>query len=278
MDVLARLVAQELTNAMGQQFVVDNRPGAGGNLAIEALVKAPADGYTILVVSVGLASNPSLYRKVPYRMEDLSPISLVSEAAMLIMATPALPANTIPELIALAKAKPGTVRSAVLSGGASQFASDTFRFMADIDLLNVPYKGGPQMFIDAMGGNLDLVVLPIPESIQQVKSKRIKALGQTGKKRSALAPDVPTVEEAGLKGYQSTAWHMVVGSSKMPKEIVNRLNQEISKILKNPQTQAKLTNLGIDVIDSSPEQAAAFLKSEHDRFAKLIRWSGTKLE
>ena len=168
MDVLARMMAQGLSEAMGQTFVVDNRPGAGGNLAIEALVKALPNGYTILIGSVGLASNPSLYRKAPFEIDDLVAISLVGEAPLLFMVPPSFPANSIAELIALAKAKPGSIRSAVLSGGASQLASDTFRMMADINVINVPYKAGVQMFVDVTSGNLDVVVLPITESIQHV--------------------------------------------------------------------------------------------------------------
>ncbi|MDB5921575.1 MAG: hypothetical protein JWN13_511 [Betaproteobacteria bacterium] len=278
LDLLARLVGQGLSEATGQPFVVEPRPGAGGNLAIEALVKAPPNGHTILFSGVGVASNPSLYRKVPYEIDDLVAISLVGEAPLFIMAHPSVPANSISELIKLARAKPGSVRSAVLSGGSSQFASDMFRMMANIDMPNVPYKGGMQMFADVIGGHVEVVVLPITESLPHVMAKRVKALAQTGAKRSALAPDIPTVDEAGVKGYSMTAWYLVTGQAKMPQDIVTRLNQEITKVLNQPQVQAKLKALGIDVIGSTPEQAAAFLKSEHQKFAKLTQWTGIKIE
>lgn len=278
LNILTHMVAQGLSEATGQPFVVDARVGAGGNIGIEALLKAPPNGYTILFGAVGLASNPSLYAKVPYKIDDLAAISLVGDSPLLIMANPSLPANSISELIKLAKAKPGTIRSAIFSGGSSQFASDMFRMMADIDMPNVPYKTGVQAFQDVIGGQVEVVVLPIAESLPHVKSKRVKALAQTGAKRSSLAPDIPTLDEAGLKGYELTAWYMVVGSAKMPREIVIRLNQEISKVLKQPQIQTWFKTNGIDIIGSTPEQAAAFLRSEQEKFSKLIRWSGAKVE
>jgi tripartite-type tricarboxylate transporter receptor subunit TctC len=278
LDIMTRVVSQGLSDAMGQTFVVEPRPGAGGNLAIEAMLKAPPTGYTIMFSGVGVASNLSLYRKVPYEIDDLVAISLIGEAPLLIMANPSLPVNSIAELIKLAKAKPGMVRSAILSGGSSQFASEMFRMMADIDMPNVPYKGGGLAFIDVIGGQVETVVLPIAESIQHVRSKRVKALAQTGTKRSALAPEIPTLAEAGLKGYELTAWYMATGPSKMPKEIVTRLNQEITRVLRQPQVQARFKSDGIDIIASSVEQAAAFLKSENEKFAKLVRWSGSRID
>jgi tripartite-type tricarboxylate transporter receptor subunit TctC len=153
-----------------------------------------------------------------------------------------------------------------------------FRMMANIDMPNVPYKGGMQMFADVIGGHVEVVVLPITESLPHVRAKRVKALAQTGAKRSALAPDIPTVDEAGVKGYSMTAWYLVTGPAKMPRDTVTRLNQEITKVLNQPQVQPKLKALGIDVIGSTPEQAAAFLKSEYQKFAKLTQWTGIKIE
>lgn len=277
-NILTHIIGQGLSEATGQAFVVDARAGASGNIAIDALLKAPPNGYTILLSAITLASNPSLYSKVPYTIDDLAAICLVGEAPLLIMANLALPANSISELIELAKAKPGMIRSAVLSGGSSQLASDLFRMMADIDMPNVPYKAGVQMFQDVIGGQLEVVVLPIAESLPQVMSKRVKVLAQTGTKRSALAPDIPTLEEAGLKGYALTTWYMLVGSAKMPREVVSSLNREISKALKQPQIQAWFKTNGIDIIGSSPEQATLFLRSEQEKLAKLIRWSGAKVD
>jgi tripartite-type tricarboxylate transporter receptor subunit TctC len=280
LDVLARVVGQGLAENLGQPFIVEAKPGAGGNLAIEAMLKEKPDGYTLLFSGVGVASNPSLYRPSPYEISDLAAISLVGEAPLLIMATPSLPANTVPELIKLVKSKPGTVRSAILSGGSSQFACDMFRMMAGIgaDMPNVPYKGGTQIFTDVIGGHVEVAVLPLPESLPHVKDKRVKAIAQTGSKRSPLAPDIPTVEEAGIKGYSMTAWYMVTGPAKMPREIVTRLNQEITKVLKQPATQQKFAALGIDIIGSDVDHAASFLKTEQDKFAQVVKFSGAKVE
>lgn len=277
-DIVTRVVADGLTRNTGQSFIVENRPGAGGNLAVDALLKAPADGYTILMGATGIAVNPVLFKKVPYEMDDLVAISLVGEAPVLFMANPALPADSIKELIQLAKAKPGTIRSAIVNGTTSHLASDMFRMMAGVDMPHVPYKVNAQAFQDVMGGQVEVVVLPIAESLSHVKAKRVKALGQTGRKRSSLAPDIPTLDEAGVKGYALTAWYLALGSSKMPREVVVQLNQEINKVLKQPEVQARLNASGVDVIGTTPEQAAAFLKNEHEKLGKLIRWSGAKVE
>lgn len=278
LDALARVVAEGLSEALGQPFVVEARPGAGGNLAIEAMLKAPADGHTLLFSGVGVASNPSLYKSVPFQIGDLTAISLVGEAPLFVMVNPAVPANTIGELVALTKAKPKSIRSAVLSGGSSQFACDMFKMVADVDVPNVAYKGGAQIFTDLIGGHVEAACLPVPESMPHVNSKRVRALAQTGTKRSPLAPEIPTLDEAGIKGASLTAWYMVTGPAKMPREVALKLNQEITKVLKKPQTQSKVASLGIDIIFTDVDQATAFLKSEHDKFVKLVRWSGAKVE
>lgn len=278
LDALARVVAEGLAEAMGQPFVVEARPGAGGNLAIEAMLKAPPDGHTLLFSGVGVASNPSLYKTVPFQISDLTAISLVGEAPLLVMVNPTVPANTIGEFVTLVKAKPKSIRSAVLSGGSSQFACDMFKMGADVDVPNVAYKGGAQIFTDLIGGHVEAACLPVPESMPHVNSKRVRALAQTGMKRSQLAPDVPTLEESGIKGASLTAWYMVTGPAKMPRDVAVKLNREISNVLKKPQTQAKFAALGIDIIGSDVDQTSAFLKSEHDKFVKLVRWSGAKVE
>ena len=277
-DIVTRILAQALTDSTGQNFIVDNRAGAGGNLAVEALVRADADGYTILNGATGLAVNPSLYRKVNYTLDDLAPIAVVGEAPVLFMAHPSVPANSIPELIKLAKAKPGAVRAAILNGTTAHLASDMFRMMTGIDMPLVPYKGGGQAFQDVIGGQVEVVVLPMSESLAYVRAKRVKALGQTGATRSSLAPDIPTLDEAGVKGYAVTAWYMICGPARMPRELVTRLSAEISKVLKQPETVTKMKNVGVEIIAGTPEQAAKFLRAEADKWAKLIQWSGARAD
>lgn len=278
-DIVARVLAQRLSESFGQQVIVDNRPGAGGNLAFDALARADADGYTILNSTPGIVINPSLYRKVNFKIEDFVAISHVGEAPLLIMAHPSVPANTIPELVKLAKAKPGSVRYASAgNGSSSHLASEVFRQMAGIDMLHVPYKGGGPAFQDLIGGQVELTALPIAESMPNVRAKRVKALGQTGLKRSSIAPEIPTLNEQGIKGYAVTTWYVIFGPAKMPRELVNRLHGELDKVLKQPATQAKLKESGVDIVGSTPEQAAAFVTAEYEKWAKLIQKSGAKID
>ena len=278
-DIVARVLAQRLTESFGQQVIVDNRPGAGGNLAFEALARADADGYTILNSTPGIVINPSLYRKVSFKIEDFVAISHVGEAPLLIMAHPSVPANTIPELVKLAKAKPGALRYASAgNGSSSHLATEVLRQMAGIDMLHIPYKGGGPAFQDLIGGQVELTSLPIAESIPNVRAKRVKALGQTGLKRSSIAPEIPTLNEQGIKGYSVTTWYVVFGPAKMPRELVNRLHAELDKVLKQPETQAKLKESGVDIVGSTPEQAAAFVKSEYEKWAQRIKASGAKID
>jgi len=278
-DIVARVLGQRLTDSVGQNFIIDNRPGAGGNLAFEALAKAEPDGYTILNSTPGIVINPSLYRKVSFKIEDFVAISLVGEAPLLIMAHPSLPANTIPELVRLAKAKPGAIRYASAgNGSSSHLASEVFRMMAGIDMQHIPYKGGGPAFQDVIGGQVEITALPVAESMPNVRAKRVKALGQTGTKRSSVAPEVPTLDESGIKGYAVTTWYVVFGPAKMPRELVTRLHAEIDKVLKQPETQTKLREVGVDVIGSNPEQAAAFVRNEYEKWAKLIQASGAKVD
>ncbi len=278
-DIVARVLAQKLSESVGQNFFVDNRPGAGGNLAFEALAKADPDGYTILNSTPGIVINPSLYRKVNFKMEDFVAISHVGEAPLLIMAHPSVPANSIPELVKLAKAKPGIIRYASAGNGStSHLASEVFRMMAGIDIQHVPYKGGGPAFQDVIGGQVEMTSLPIAESLPYVRAKRVKALGQTGAKRSSMAPDLPTLDESGIKGYAVTTWYVVFAPARLPRELVTRLHAEIDKVLKQPETQEKLRGVGVDIIGSSPEQAAAFVKSESEKWARLIKASGAKID
>jgi tripartite-type tricarboxylate transporter receptor subunit TctC len=220
-----------------------------------------------------------LYRKVNFKIDDFVAISLVGEAPLLIMVHPSLPANTVQELVKLAKARPGAIRyGSAGNGSSSHLASEVFRMMAGIDMLHVPYKGGGPAMQDVIGGQIEMTSLPVAESIPLVRAKRVKAIGQTGMKRSSVAPEVPTLDESGIKGYSVTTWYVVFGPAKMPRELVTRLYAEIDKVLKRTDTQDKFRENGVDIIGTNPEQAAAFVKTEFDKWSKLIQASGAKVD
>lgn len=278
-DIVARLLAQRLSESVGQNVFVDNRPGAGGNLAFGALAKAEADGYTIINSTPGIVINPHLYRKVDFRIEDFVAISHVGEAPLLVMAHPSFPPNTIADLVKLAKANPGMIRYASAgNGSSSHLASEVMRMMGGMNLMHIPYKGGGPAFQDVIGGQVELTTLPIAESLANVKARRVKALGQTGRTRSHMAPEVPTLEESGLKGYNVTTWYVVFAPVKTSKDVVTRLHGEVDKALKSPELQEKLKAVGVTIVNSNPDQAAAFVKAEYEKWARVIQQSGAKLD
>lgn len=278
-DIVARLLAQRLSESMGQNVFVENRVGAGGNIAFDAAARAEPDGYTIINSTPGIVINPHLYRKVNFKIEDFVAIAHVGEAPLLVMSHPSFPANSIADLVKLAKAKPGMIRYASAgNGSSSHLASEVMRMMAGIDLVHVPYKGGGPAFQDVMGGQVELTTLPIAESLPNVKAKRVKALGQTGSKRSHMAPDIPTLSEAGLKGYSVSTWYVVFAPVRTPKEIVARLHGEIDKALRSAELQEKLQGVGVTIVNGNPAEAAAFVKSEYEKWAKVIQMSGAKLD
>ena len=278
-DIVARLVGQKLSEQMGQAFVVENRTGAGGNIAFEAAARAEPDGYTLMLSTPGVVINPSLYKTVKFTPDDFAGITLVGEAPLLIMANPAVKAATLAELIALAKQQPGRLRYASAgSGSSSHLASVVFLTMAGIDLVHVPYKGGGAAFQDVINGNVEITSLPIAESMTHVNSGRVRALAQTGLRRSATAPDVPTVAEAGVPGYSVTTWYVLLAPAKTPQAVIARLAKETEQAVKSPELQQKLRGAGVDVIGAGPAQTAAFMKEETAKWAKLIKASGAQVE
>lgn len=278
-DIVARLLAQRLSESMGQNVFVENRVDAGGNIAFDAAARAEPDGYTIINSTPGIVINPHLYRKVNFKIEDFVAISHVGEAPLLVMSHPSFPANSIQDLVKLAKAKPGMIRYASAgNGSSSHLASEVMRMMAGIDIQHVPYKGGGAAFRDVMGGQVELTTLPIAESLPNVKAKRVKALGQTGARRSHMAPDIPTLAESGLKGYAVSTWYVVFAPVRTPREVVTRLHGEIDKALRGAELQEKLQGVGVTIVNGNPAEAAAFVKSEYEKWAKVIQQSGAKLD
>jgi tripartite-type tricarboxylate transporter receptor subunit TctC len=279
-DVIARVLAQKLGETIGQNFVIDNRPGAGGNIAFEFVAKAEPDGYTLLNGTPGIVINPNLFRKVNYRIEDFTAVSLIGKAPLLIAVHPSLPVHTIADLVKLARAKPGAIRyGSPGAGSSSHLASEVLRMMAGIDLVHVPYKGGPQVLQDLISGQIEMTSLPLTESLPQVRANRIRALAQTGEKRSSIAPDLPTVDEAGIKGYAVTTWYVIFGPAGMPGDVVRKLNAELVNALKLADVQERLKSVGVgDIIGSTPGEAAQFVKAESVRWAEVIRASGARAD
>ena len=278
-DIVARIVAEKLTEALGQQVTLDNRPGAGGNIAAEFVVKAPADGYTLLTGFPGLAINPSLYAKMNYDpLKDLAPVILISAAPLLMVVHPALPAKTVRDVIGLAKRHPGELLfPSAGNGTSSHLGGELFKASAGIDIQHVPYKGSMQGMVDLMSGRMQLMVNPLPEMIPFVESGKLRGIAVTGFKRSAVMPNLPTVAET-LPGFEVTTWNGLMVPAATPKEIVARLNAEIARLLRAPATAKRMSELGLDIIASTQEQFAEHLRKETEKWAKVVRAAGARIE
>lgn len=278
-DIVGRLLTKKITEMTGDNFVVENRPGAGGNLAFAAAATAPPDGYTLIFSTPGIAINPHLYRKVEYKITDFKAIALIGEAPLALMVRPDLPINTVDELIKASAAAPDAIRFASSgNGSSSHLAADVLKSMTELQYLHVPYKGGAAAMVDMLGGRVDMTVLPISESLPYIRDGRLRALGQTGSKRSPIAPDIPTIEEGGVKGYSSTTWYMLLGPSKLPPAITAALAQKVDAALRSPDLQKQLEAAGVSLINTGPDKANEFLVSESARWAKAIERSGTRID
>jgi tripartite-type tricarboxylate transporter receptor subunit TctC len=279
-DIMARAIAQKLSESLGQQFIVDNRPGANANLAADLASKAPADGYTLLMISVSHAINKPLYKKLGYDIErDFVPVIEVSSVPQLVVVTPTLPVKTLKELIALAKSRPGQVTYASSGEGSPEhIAGELFKSMAGVDLVHVPYKGGGPAAIAIIGGETAVGFNTAPVAIPHVKNNRLKVLALTEDKRNAALPGVPTVAESGLAGYSMTTWYGLVAPTGVPREAIARLNTEINRILKLPDVRDRFATLGADPVGGSAEQFGTYIKSEVAKFARLAKERGLALE
>ncbi|MGE5465747.1 MAG: Bug family tripartite tricarboxylate transporter substrate binding protein [Methanocella sp.] len=278
-DTTARPIAQKLGDALGQQVIVDNRPGAAGNIATEITAHAAPDGYTILMATIAsLAINPSLYSKLPFDPEkDLAPVIQAVDSTNILSLHPSVPANSVKELIALAKQKPLNYGSSGV-GGTGHLAGELFNVMAGTKMAHVPYKGGGPAMIDLVAGNIQLVFATAASAVPQIKSGKIKGLAVTTSKRSGLVPDLPTISEAGLKGFEANNWYGIVVPAKTPRPIINRLNAEVAKILNMPDIKQFLFNQGLDVAPGTPEAFGAYIRSERAKWAKVVKAAGAKAD
>ena len=277
-DILARMMGQKLTDAWGQNVVVENRPGANGIVGAEVTARANPDGHSLLMVAIGHAINPLLQKKLPYDTEkDFQPISLTAILPLMVTVHPALKAANMQDLIALAKARPVTYGSGGI-GSSQHLAAELINSMARTRMTHVPYKGGNQGLQDLIGGHLDVMPQTILSAAPHIKSGKLRALAVTTAKRNPAWPDVPTVSESGLKDYESLAWYGLVGPARLPAPVLAKLAEETAKATRSSDMQAALTKQGAEPVGSSPREFSAFIKSETAKYARVIRDAGLKPE
>ena len=279
-DFFARTLAPKLSEALGQTVLVENRPGAGGNIATEAVAKAAPDGYTLLMGSEIVAINTSLYSKLNYDpLKDLAPIVLVGTVPNILIVNPALPANNVKELIALGKNKSANLSYASTGQGTStHLSTELFKNMTGMEAVHVPYKGGPPAIADLLGGQVNMMFINMPTGIAHVRSGKVKILAVSSKKRVAQLPDVPTVEEAGVKGFVTYAWSGLFAPAGTPREVVTRLNNEVVKLLKLSAIREQLAGQGAEAVGDTPEEFGLFMRQEVAQWAHMVRTSGAKVD
>ena len=280
-DLLARALGQKLTAAWRQPVVILNRPGAGGSVGADVVAKAPADGYTLLLsTNSPLTTNLALYPNLGYDpLRDFDPVILAGENSLILAANPKLPVKNVEALIALAKTEPGRLNAGTSGNGSTAHLSlATFNKLAGVSITHVPYRGGVPSLMAAISGEVQLVFSdPVP-AMPQISDHRLNALGQTGLRRAHIAPDIPTLNEGGLPGFNITAWVGAVAPKGTPKAVVDKLNAEIGRILKDPQFAAKISAIGIDPLGDTPDEFAVFLRKEIPRWKQIVTDDGVKIE
>jgi tripartite-type tricarboxylate transporter receptor subunit TctC len=279
LDVTARTVSPKLSNALGQQIVVDNRPGAAGSLAAGITAKAAPDGYTLLLGAIGnLAVNPSIYKDLDYHpLKNLAPVTFAVSSSNVLVVHPSVSAKTVRELIDLARSEPGKLTyGSSGSGNAGHLGGELFKSMAKVDIVHVPYKGGAPAMIDLIAGQIQMVFSSAPTAVPQIKAGKIRALAVTTLKRSALLPELPTIAEAGLPGYDADNWYGFVVAAGTPRPIIRRLNAELVRILTMPEIKDALFKQGLETVPGTPEEFGDYMKSEFTKWAKVLAAAGTK--
>ncbi len=273
-DIVARLLADKLTAEFKQPFVVDNRAGAGGNIGADAVAKAPADGYTLLMATTGILSiNGYLYNNMSYdALRDFAPVSYTSLITNILVVSPKIPVRSVSELVALAKSKPGVLNFASSGVGSSTHLSgELFKAMAGINILHVPYRGSSQALTDVISGQVTMTFDNAPSSIGFIQQGKLRALAVTSTKRLPNLPEVPTMDEAGIKGYESLSWSGIVAPAATPKPVIAKLNQAIDRILKTEEIKRRLAGLGVEPVGGPPEAFVRHIRSESDKWGKLIK-------
>ena len=278
-DVLARSLAMDLSKALGQQVIVENRGGANGVIATSELARSPADGYTLMMTISSHVTNALLYPKLSYELKDFQPISLVATSPFVLLAHPSFPANNIKELVALAKSKSKGVDFGSPGAGSTQHLSmELMNVMAGVQMTHIPYKGGAPALNDLLAGQVPLMFLTTVQSLPFLKDKRVKAIAVSTANRTPVLRDVPTIAEAGVPGYESDVWFGVIAPGGTPKVVVDRLHAEIVRIIKTPEMQKNLATQGAEPVGNTPEQFGALIMAEHAKWADLIKRTGIKAE
>jgi len=279
-DTLARLIGQYLGDRLGQTFVVENKPGAGGNIGTDFVAKAMPDGYTLLLTPSSIAIAPSLYAKLAYDpVRDFAPVTLLGSIPMVVVVTPGFPAKTIAELIALAKAKPGEISYASAGNGSTNhLAVELFKSMTGIEMLHVPYRGNPLAVVDVIAGRVPVFFDFVLTGLPHIREGKVRALATTGGHRSQVLSDVPTVAESGVPGFEASTWFAVYAPAGTPPAIVEKLNKEVLAVLAMPAMRERLTALGVDILAEGPEALAALTRSDLEKWGPIVQKAGVKLD
>ncbi len=279
-DLIARAVAREMSDSWKQPVIVSNRPGASGNIGAEQVVRAPADGYTLLMGTTALSSSPAVYPKLGYDlMRDLAPISLVVTMMNVLVVHPSVPASSVKELLALAKSKPGTLSSASAGiGSSNHLALVLFNMLGTVNVRHVPYKGASPAVADVMGGHVAMTFAPIAAALPPVRAGRLRALGVTAARRSSELPQVPTIAEAGISGYEAAGWNALLAPRATPRDVINRVNVTVIESLRAPKMKEILATSGAEAAADTPEALGRFLQREMVKWSKVVKAAGIKGE
>jgi tripartite-type tricarboxylate transporter receptor subunit TctC len=279
-DLLARTVGQKLSESWAQPVVIENRPGAAGNLGVEQAAKAPPDGYTLVIVPTGnIVVNPTLFPKLPYKQSDLAPVTMLATVENVLVVHPSVPASSFQELVAHAKANPGKLTFASPGAGAqAHLAGELIKLTAGIDMVHVPYKGIGPALNDLIGGQVSMMFSQLSSALPHVRSGKLRAIGIASLKRSAVMPELPTIAEQGIPGFEAVSWYALMVPAGTPPEIISRLHAETARIVKLPDVREKLAALGADPVGNSPEELAATIRNESARWADVIRRQGIKAD
>ena len=281
LDTVARLLAQKVSQSVKQPVVVDNKPGAGGNIGADTVAKSAPDGYTILMGAVAThAINPSLYAKVPYDpVRDFAPVTQVASTPNVLVVHPSIPAATVTEFIAYARAHPGKLNfGSGSAGSAGHLAGELFKTLAGVDMAHVPYKGAAPAMQDLIGGQIQLMFDNLASSLTQVRAGKVKALAVTTARRTALAPELPTIAESGLPGFDISTWFGIFAPAGTPREALDRLHAEFTHALASPDVRERMLNLGAEPVGNKPEEFAAYIRAEAEKYARLVKASGARVD